>query len=100
MSNNGHYTPTVRPNAHSARGWQDYRADRGYPAEYETWTEKEQRHYERGRLRAAGAKLAGYRSVPEQEPRNIIERTNGLKLIPKARRRDNRVSPQPQQEWF
>lgn len=101
MSNNGAYTPTVLPTPFSARGWEDFRAGRGYPADYETWPEKDQRHYERGRYRAAGVRLAGYRRVPASEPADIVQRTNGLKLVPRARRRDNRVLPSaPQQEWY
>lgn len=102
MSNNGNFTHGVFPTQASGQGWTDYLAGKGFPADYESWGEKEQRHYERGRLRAAGAKLAGYRSAPATEPANIIARTNGLRLVPPARKRDNRVLPglASPQEWY
>jgi hypothetical protein len=83
MSSNANHLPKVKPNGYSARGWQDYLAQRPYPPEYEkNWDQVSQRHYERGRLRAAGAHLI-YRHVPANEPYDIVERTNGLKLVPK-----------------
>lgn len=91
MSNNGNFTHLVRPTAFSGMGWADARAGKPYPAEYDTWTEKDQRHYERGRLRFAGAGLAGYRRPPATEPANIVERTNGLRLVPKRAAREERV---------
>ncbi len=86
---NALYAPRVRPNTYSARGWEDYLAENPYPKEYDTWPEIAQRHYERGRLRAAGAPLI-YRRVPAQEPRDIVERTNGLRLVPPSARRIKR----------
>jgi hypothetical protein len=91
MSNNGNFTRMVRPNDHSAMGWADVREGKGYRPEYETWPEKDQRHYERGRLRAAGASLAGYRRIPASEPGDIVQRTNGLRLVPPRAARDERV---------
>jgi hypothetical protein len=85
VSNNGRYTHRVVPTAHSARGWRDYLDGEGFPPEYDTWNQIEQRHYERGRLRAAGARMI-YRQVPEREPGDIIRKTNRLKLIPPAMR--------------
>jgi hypothetical protein len=81
MSNNANYLPSVAPTRESGLGWEDYLADRPYPADYDTWEQIKQRHYERGRLRAAGAKLV-YRRVPKKEPRDIVAKTNGLKLVP------------------
>jgi len=89
MRINAHTTPHVRPNRYSAQGWTDYLAQRPYPVEYEQWDEIAQRHYERGRLRAAGAHLV-YRRIPAREPADIVQRTNGLRLVPpifKGRRR-------------
>lgn len=85
---NAAFLPTVIPTPASNRGWEDYLAGRGFPPEYDTWNQVVQRHYERGRLRAAGARLAGYRSIPAKEPRNIIARTNGLRLVPPDCRKD------------
>lgn len=81
MSNNATYFPKVTPTPESRLGWEDYFASRPFPAEYDTWNQITQRHYERGRLRAAGAKLV-YRRVPRNEPRDIVARTNGLGLVP------------------
>lgn len=44
--------------ASSDLGWRDHMSCLGYPAEYDAWTEKEQRNYERGRLRRANVVLA------------------------------------------
>ena len=85
MTSNARFTRVVRPNRYSSMGWEDYLAGRPYPREYEGWTETSPRHYERGRLRAAGAPLV-YDRVPEREPPDILERTNGLRLIPRGRR--------------
>ena len=87
MSRNGIYTRRVRPNAYSRRGWADYLAEKPYPHAYDGWPENRQRHYERGRLRAAGAYLVYGRRVPRGEPWDIVLRTNGLKLIPRSTRR-------------
>jgi hypothetical protein len=87
MSTNARHLPHVRPNAMSARGWTDYRAGLAFPREYEGWSEIDQRHYERGRLRAAGAPMR-YRKVPACEPSDINERLRGLRVVPpKAERR-------------
>lgn len=42
----------------SEQGWKDYRQGISYPAAYDTWSEKDQRNYENGRMRAANYKLA------------------------------------------
>jgi hypothetical protein len=95
VSNNGEYTHGVEPNKFSRRGWKDYLADTPFPwDEYDTWTQIEQRHYERGRLRAAGAGLV-YETVPKREPRDIVEKTNGLRLVPPARKRRRRKPVRP-----
>lgn len=93
MSNNAVFVPRVLPNLYSRLGWADYAQGRPFPPEYEHWDEKDQRHYERGRLRASGALLAGYARVPPTEPNDIIDRTNGLKLVPRGRKRDPRTLP-------
>jgi hypothetical protein len=95
MSQNGLYTQRVQPNQWSAQGWQDYLADRPFPADYDSWTQAQQRHYERGRLRAAGARLVYRRRIPRSEPRDIVPRTNGLKLVPRSTRR-RPLAPRPQ----
>jgi hypothetical protein len=79
-------TPIVLPTLHSQLGWRDYLDGKGFPATYDSWDQKDQRHYERGRLRAAGAYLI-YRRIPEREPLDIVQRTNGLKLVPRGWRR-------------
>ena len=81
MSQNGSYLRGMMPTEHSGKGWQDYLADKPFPPEYDSWNQVQQRHYERGRLRAAGAYLV-YNPVPRQEPQNIVRRTNGLRLVP------------------
>lgn len=83
---NAVYAPKVMPNSYSAMGWEDYLAGRPYPKEYEEWLETSQRHYERGRYRAAGAYLI-YKRVPKREPPDIVTRTNGLRLVPPPSRR-------------
>lgn len=92
MSNNGLFKPKVVPNRYSRLGWADFAKGRGFPKEYETWDQVDQRHYERGRLRASGY-LAAYGKLPATEPTDIIDRTNGLKLVPRGRRRDPRTLP-------
>lgn len=83
LRTNGEFLPVVRPNDKSGQGWADYRAGRPYDPAYDGWDQIDQRNYERGRLRAAGAHLV-YRRVPAREPRDIIAKTNGLRLIPPA----------------
>lgn len=102
MSHNGSFTRGVRPTAFSGMGWADARDGKGYPAEYDTWTEKDQRHYERGRLRFAGAQQAGYRRIPASEPADIVQRTNGLRLVPPRAARDDRVpvAEVSGREWY
>jgi hypothetical protein len=91
MSNNGQYAPKVTPNEFSAMGWEDYLADPDKPfrKEYFEWNEVQQRHYERGRLRASGAPIV-YAKVPKKEPANIVQKTNGLRLVPPARKKRRR----------
>jgi hypothetical protein len=84
-SSNAQFLPRVTPNPYSAMGWRDYFAELPFPADYESWTPIQQRHYERGRLRASGAYLI-YQRIPKQEPADIVERTNGLLLVPRGRR--------------
>jgi len=88
MTTNAEYVKLVMPNSFSNRGWEDYLAGRPFPAEYDGWDQVCQRHYERGRLRAAGAKryprrILGAPRVPAREPRDIVQRTNGLRLVPR-----------------
>jgi hypothetical protein len=92
MSNNGEYPTKVVPNEYSARGWTDYQAGKPYPREYDEWDQVQQRHYERGRLRASGAPMV-YAKVPKREPHDIVQRTNGLGLVPRSRIRGKRKSP-------
>jgi hypothetical protein len=92
MSNNGKYPTKVLPNKYSARGWWDYQTSKPYPKEYDEWNEVQQRHYERGRLRASGAFMV-YAKVPKREPHDIVQRTNGLGLVPRSRIRGKRKSP-------
>jgi hypothetical protein len=91
MSNNGNYPTKVMPNEHSARGWADYQAGKPYPREYDEWDQVQQRHYERGRLRASGAPMV-YAKVAKREPHDIVQRTNGLGLVPHSRIRGKRKS--------
>jgi hypothetical protein len=39
-------------------GWFDVYDHADYPQDYDTWSEKDQRNYENGRLRAANVQLA------------------------------------------
>jgi hypothetical protein len=94
VSNNGEYTAGVMVTPASSRGWRDYMADLAraggdraaivavYPADFDAWDQREQRHYERGRLRAAGAHLR-YRRIPTHEPADVVQRLNGLGLVPR-----------------
>lgn len=54
MSQNAEFIRKVTPTPASGRGWHDFVEGRGFPAEYDGWNQIEQRHYEHGRLRAAG----------------------------------------------
>lgn len=54
-------------------GWADYRAGRGYPREYDAWDELDQRNYENGRLRAAGAALV-WKRVPKTQTASVVMR--------------------------
>jgi hypothetical protein len=99
MSQNGEYPQKVLPNEWSARGWQDYLAGRAFPCEYDSWSQTQQRHYERGRLRAAAAPQI-YRRIPANEPFDIVRRTNGLRLVPKSRRRGLPPPPQPMAQEY
>lgn len=85
MSENAKTHPNVTPTPASGRGWSDYLAGLPFPADFDDWGEIEQRHYERGRLRAAGAP-ARFRAVPASEPANVIRALHGLGLIPKKAR--------------
>ena len=62
LRTNGEFLPVVRPNDKSGQGWADYRAGRPYDPAYDGWDQIDQRNYERGRLRAAGAHLVYRRS--------------------------------------
>jgi hypothetical protein len=66
--------------------------------EYERWGEIEQRHYERGRLRAAGAPRR-FRQVPATEPANVIAKLHGLRLIPK-KAPDNTLAPTRREQEY
>ena len=88
MTTNAKYVKLVVPNSFSNRGWEDYLAGRPFPREYDEWDQVTQRHYERGRLRAAGARryprrILGCRTIPPHEPQDIVRRTNGLRLVPR-----------------
>lgn len=88
---NAAYGERVWSNEASRQGWADVVAGRGYPAEYDGWDQRQQRDYERGRLRAAGAYLV-YPRRPREEPPDIVQRTNGLKLVPRSANRRPRRS--------
>lgn len=83
MSQNAEFIQKVTPTPASGRGWRDFVEGRGFPAEYDGWDQIEQRHYERGRLRAAGWPLLGRGRAPRDEPWNIVALTNGLRLVPR-----------------
>ena len=54
-------------------GWADARAGRPYRREYDTWVELDQRNYENGRLRAAGAALV-WKRVPKEQTASVVRR--------------------------
>jgi hypothetical protein len=53
-------------------GWADCRAGRPYRREYDSWQELDQRNYENGRLRAAGAALV-WKRVPKQQTEYVVK---------------------------
>jgi hypothetical protein len=57
----------------SQLGWADCRAGRAYPREYDIWEELDQRNYENGRLRAAGAALV-WKRVPKTQTASVVRR--------------------------
>lgn len=54
-------------------GWADARAGRPYRREYDGWLELDQRNYENGRLRAAGAALV-WKRVPKSQTASVVQR--------------------------
>lgn len=66
----------------SERGYFDARLGFPYTPEYETWTEKNQRNYENGRLRACEARLI-YQRAPLRQTPMIVKRCGAS--IPRRR---------------
>jgi len=59
----------------SLRGWRDALRGRPYPRAYDSWLEADQRNYENGRLRAAGAKtLWKKKDIPKQQTPEVVQR--------------------------
>lgn len=55
----------------SQLGWADARAGRSYRREYDNWEELDQRNYENGRLRAAGA-ASIWKRVPKEQTAAVV----------------------------
>jgi len=81
----------------SQRGWRDALRNRPYPRAYDEWSEQDQRNYENGRLRAAGAKtLWKYRKdIPRQQTIEVVAQVSASErgFIPPSR--DPSVPPEP-----
>lgn len=67
-------------------GWADARAGRPYRREYDGWVELDQRNYENGRLRAAGAALV-WKYVPREQTAAMVKkiRAHDRGFIPPTR---------------
>lgn len=73
---------------HSMRGWRDGLHGRPYPKAYDGWSEQDQRNYENGRLRAAGARTLWKRKdIPKQQTAETVVRVAGNRrgFIPPSR---------------
>ena len=64
--------------AESDRGYRDHALGLPFPAEYETWKERDQINYEFGRLRHANVCLAFPGSRGTKQQRALVEKAAGL----------------------